>query len=126
MIQANELRCGNTLHYTTAEGDVLPTTIDWQDIKWISEDQAGFNSVHSPITLTEEWLVRFGYKGLDQGYCLLSLTLLLSITKIDDKRFVLVDATTLRYKSSPFEYVHQFQNLIHALTGTELTEPKND
>ena len=61
-LTAKDLRCGNTLNYYTAEGDILPTTIDWQDIKWVSEDEEGFNSVHAPIPLTEEWLLRLGFQ----------------------------------------------------------------
>jgi len=54
MIKINELRTGNQLNYQTAEGDVLPTKIDWQDLKWLEEDPKGFNAVHAPITLTED------------------------------------------------------------------------
>ena len=31
MIDARELRVGNILHYKTSEGEILPTTIDWQE-----------------------------------------------------------------------------------------------
>jgi hypothetical protein len=54
MIKKEDLRIGNILNYTTSENDIYKTTIDWQDLKWISEDQKGFNLVHDPIPLTEE------------------------------------------------------------------------
>lgn len=57
-IQANELRVGNILQYTTAEGDKMFTSIDWQDLKWIDEDEKGFNSVHDRVLLTEEILLK--------------------------------------------------------------------
>ena len=60
-MEARELRIGNILNYDTAEGEILPSVIDWQDLKWISEDTKGFNLVHSAIPLTEEWLLRFGF-----------------------------------------------------------------
>ena len=57
----HDLKCGNFLNYDTAEGEILPTVIDWQDLKWLTEDSKGFNLVHSPIPLTEEWLLKFGF-----------------------------------------------------------------
>ena len=56
----HDLKCGNVLNYYTAEGEILPTVIDWQDLKWLTEDPKGFNLVHSPIPLTEEHLKKFG------------------------------------------------------------------
>ncbi len=121
MIQANELRIGNLLNYDTAEGDILTTTIDWQDLKWISEDPKGFNLVHTPISLTEEWLVKFGFQRFKKGFiknniCIAEyygggLTIFLSNEKFDFK----VDLYS----------VHQFQNLYFALTSEELTIKNN-
>ena len=50
----HDLKCGNILNYDTAEGEILPTVIDWQDLKWLAEDPKGFNLVHSPIRLDED------------------------------------------------------------------------
>jgi hypothetical protein len=115
MIQPQELRIGNILNYTTAENDILPTTIDWQDLKWISEDQKGFNLVHHPIALTEEWLLKFGFhkKGLwykkDDAFI---------IGWIDNKSQISVGVN--RNYSITYRYVHQLQNLYFALTKKEL------
>jgi len=43
MIKLNELRTGNLLNYDTSEGDTLPTTIDWQDLKWLDEKENNEN-----------------------------------------------------------------------------------
>jgi hypothetical protein len=59
MLSATELRIGNLVNYDTAEGDVFTNVIDWEDLKWLSEDEKGFNLVHNPIPLTEEWLLKF-------------------------------------------------------------------
>jgi hypothetical protein len=121
-MKANELRIGNLLNYQTAEGDILTATIDWQDLKWLSEDEKGFNLVHNPILLTEDWLLKFGFKY--------SLTL-------DD--FMFKDKNDI-FEMQPYKkgflnsvtwcdneilqelkYVHQLQNLYFALTGEELS-----
>jgi len=121
-MKATELRIGNLLNYQTAEGDILTATIDWQDLKWLSEDEKGFNLVHNPILLTEDWLLKFGFKY--------SLTL-------DD--FMFKDKNDI-FEMQPYKkgflnsvlwcdneilqelkYVHQLQNLYFSLTGEELS-----
>jgi hypothetical protein len=62
MLKAIELKIGNLVNYVIAKGDVVPNVIDWQDLKWLSEDEQGFNLLHNPIPLTEEWLLKFGFK----------------------------------------------------------------
>jgi hypothetical protein len=128
MITANELRIGNTLNYYTAEGDILPTTIDWQDLKWISEDEAGFKAVHAPIPLTEEWLIRFGFEWstIDKDYRLFpSAEIQIIADVIKGSACCMLYTRTIHtdYKPiySPITYVHQLQNLYFALTQTELT-----
>jgi hypothetical protein len=94
----HDLRCGNILNYDTAEGEILPTVIDWQDLKWLTEDPKGFNLVHSPIPLTAEYLKKFGFSDGDYKD---------------------------RYKSDEIfikiEYVHELQNLYFDLTGEWLS-----
>jgi hypothetical protein len=121
-MKANELRIGNLLNYQTAEGDILTATIDWQDLKWLSEDEQGFNLVHNPILLTEDWLLKFGFK-----YSL----------KLDD--FMFKDQNDI-FEMQPYKkgflnsvlwcdneilqeikYAHQLQNLYFSLTGEELS-----
>lgn len=63
MIKENELRIGSRLLYHVNEDGIEwdICTIDWQDLKWISEDPEGFNNKHKPVPLTEEWLLKFGF-----------------------------------------------------------------
>ena len=107
----------NILNYDTAEGEILPTVIDWQDLKWLTEDPKGFNLVHSPIPLTEEWLLKFGFvpEKMEDGF----LSYRLKFVDISMPYFEF----TYDYGTESFEvkYVHQLQNLFFALTGTELT-----
>lgn len=92
-LKLNELRCGNTVNYFTEEGDYIPTVIDWQHLKWLTEDPKGFNLVHLPIQITDEWLLEFG----------------------------LIKKVKTEYQVSiPLEYIHELQNLYFDLTGHEL------
>ena len=116
MIQANELRVGNLLNYQTAEGDVISLPTDFNAIKWATEDEKGFNLVHSPIPLTEEWLVKFGFDSLyisKNGFSFI-------FEKIgSDFICHIEDAIILE-----IQYVHTLQNLCFSLTGQELTLKK--
>lgn len=57
MIRKEDLMIGNKLNYLTSDGDILVTTLDWQDLKRVSENEKGFNLFHSPIPLTEDMLL---------------------------------------------------------------------
>ena len=103
MIQANEIRVGNYLNYQTAEGDIMLTVIDWQDIKWISEDPKGFNLVHDPIPITEDWLLKLGFENSDP---------VLIQNNYGDLIYLSDFLNTI--------YIHQLQNFYFALTGEEL------
>jgi len=123
----HDLKIGNIVNYET-EGDLLPTVIDWQALKWLTEDPIGFNMVHSPIPLTEKWLLEFGFnKDYKQGY----------IGKdFSNQDFVLAEPLTMgewqkgyafeftaggwsRYKE--FNYVHELQNFYYSSTGVMLS-----
>jgi hypothetical protein len=76
----------------------------------------GITPCLKPIPLTEEWLVKFGFKAIDtyddNHYYLESINLCL------DRSF---QPFGIGEYTLTFEYVHQLQNLYHALTGEELT-----
>lgn len=63
LITPEELRVGTQLYYDTGEGIEI-TSLDWQDIEWVSKKPRDFNNDHSPITLTESLLskVRCSYR----------------------------------------------------------------
>ena len=117
----HDLKCGNILNYDTAEGEILPTVIDWQDLKWLTEDPKGFNLVHSPIPLTEEWLLKFGFisNPYQDRYELVNIYFQgckLCFECDKTKGF-----TELWISEFPnIKYVHQLQNLFHIVTGSEL------
>ena len=124
-MKATYLRIGNLVNYDTAEGDVLLNVIDWQDLKWLSEDEQSFNLVHNPIPLTEEWLLKFGFKIYHDPE-----TVYYEITfdKIANYKFYLSRKKGLPifyylndFSTTQIHSIHSLQNLYFALTNEELT-----
>ena len=115
----HDLKCGNILNYDTAEGEILPTVIDWQALKWLTEDPKGFNLVHSPIPLTEDHLRLFGAIE-NQNYWLIGDIELAWITT--DEHFEMEWQTPYHsWKIKPFKYLHELQNFYYCLTGVMLS-----
>ena len=121
-MKAHELRIGNLVNYQTAEGDILVARIDWQDLKWISKDEKGFNIAHSAIPLTEEWLLKFGFEEYEFedeifGYVLNDFGY---VNEFQFRIRIFIDFEGILIQK-PIKFVHQLQNLYFALTGEELT-----
>jgi len=119
MIKANELRIGNLLNYDTSEGDVVVITTDFGTMQWATVDPKGFNLVHSPIPLTEDWLVKLGFeKTMTWTYTIDLLGSLKLVYYLGEKGW------SLGFKNysdfSNLKYLHELQNLYFALTGKEL------
>lgn len=108
-MKASELRIGNHIQ----DNDDNLIIIDRELMHYIDccgEDESGYES----IQLTEEWLLKFEFEKIEQGFvnqiCLYS------------------GNDCFNYNVSFFEhhnlitikYVHQLQNLYFALTGEEL------
>ena len=113
----HDLKCGNILNYDTSEGEILPTVIDWQDLKWLTEDPKGFNLVHSPIRLDEDNVEKLGFQFFHKhnlGYKGESEDLFLSDW---------LGCIEVFYGGKPLEiyFVHELQNLYYCLTGVMLS-----
>lgn len=96
----------------------------------------GINMV-SPIPLSEEWLIRFGFEKCEAKdvWDKLKLTWEDDLWWIPGMYFFEKDSDTWKFYQATDEdtywmihfnvaYVHQLQNLYFALTGSELTERK--
>lgn len=66
----------------------------------------------SEITLTEEWLIKFGFKKTNKSYHMYENSAWQTIRNMRKDEFF--------YKGTHIKYVHQLQNLYFALTGKEL------
>lgn len=123
MIQAQELRIGN---YLELLGEVIKVEGIFnlpkrKEMYWIkSEGIIDAKIIHfRPIPLTEEWLLDFGFKDINnKSFKLLKHT-------HHDVMFRIFDGGAISYCEKN-EYVlvksvHHIQNLYFALTGEELT-----
>lgn len=125
-MDAKEFRTGNLLNYTTAEGDILTSALDWQDFKWLEEDKKGFELVHDYIRINKQWLLDFGFQYFKYN-CSDAYKLIVGDDFIE---FVYceeyLNGVGLRTNGNLEElelgihHVHQLQNLYYSLTGQEL------
>ena len=119
MIKANELRSGNLVQGKSLSIPRLQiindgvTRITAYGIHVIESEQY---TNYKPIPLTEEWLIKCGFKFqniLKKAYQRnLYLYKGFGIYEVKPKEFF--------YKEIQIKYVHQLQNLYFALTGDEL------
>jgi hypothetical protein len=125
MTNHHDLRIGNWIQ-DVGEGELF-------QVDKISKDRiiagamtiypAGFEFDHY-VPLTEEWLLKFGFKfELDSYYIDLhpSVWGFLSIDKQDFSFSLEKEVGDVAIPGDAIKYVHQLQNLYFALTGLELT-----
>jgi hypothetical protein len=97
---------------------VYPTE-DYIEIS--TETCVGLISDFKPIPLTEEWLVRVGFKEVcEKGNFEMNRDAF-SLTHNEGKMWLCFGQFAEQSNAVPCEHVHQLQNLYHALTGEELT-----
>ncbi len=103
-MKANELRINN---YLQDFGGNIAQVI------YLTKDKI---ILESPIPLTEEWLLKFGFKRqINQPYADYILNDWGICYEIDTNNYFWYDYDKLEIK-----YVHQLQNIYFALTGDEL------
>lgn len=117
MIQANELRCGNKVIWRNVLFTVDADFIERAELcKW--QDRDGTPCHPERIPLSPEVLEACGFEKNDwtdsgkfvyEGWALEFVMI--------DKEYRL-DGNDGQYR--PLKYLHEMQNLYHALTGTEL------
>jgi hypothetical protein len=123
-MKANELRIGNIVLNDRVE-NIIVAIAEPLNIVGLRTPQGNLINADieliKPIPLTEEWLLKFGFELLTdkkEGYKNTSY----SHGKIpillywDGSRL-----STTFWQGNEMRFVHQLQNLIFALTGTELT-----
>lgn len=107
-MDARELRIGNAIWFDRKE------KVKWVNSRVIADIESQNNEcLYSPITLTEEWLVNFGFKVDGKNY----YTGLLQVERDLTYFNVWVNASFTK----TIKYVHQLQNMYFVLTGQELT-----
>jgi hypothetical protein len=106
-MKANELRINNWVYWNSDNDFYTPFLIeDFKELKYFD--------LFKPIPLTEEWLLKFGFKE-DIGEPERFFNDFISLTKYGIHRVI-------EYNGFDFTitYAHELQNLYFALTKTEL------
>ena len=113
-MKAEELRIGNYIYYSSevSKDELMTVSIGTFGLMLYNSDQL------SPIPLTEEWLLKFGFESDEITFEFNGFTL--GWYKGDKMYYLPTGQISLRHKKE-IEYVHQLQNLYFALTGEELT-----
>lgn len=123
MININELRIGNFLHFVTTK-HICEITGICSDGFIESEAQFGKNGDRlsedfDPIYLTKEWLLKFGFYTNEE--CLSEF--ILDVSEFYQFRIRGNELNIWNHSmllNGTIQYVHQLQNLCFALTGEEL------
>jgi hypothetical protein len=119
MIKANELRIGNLI--ILPNGDI--GKISYHEIRLMVV--AIEKPDYQPIPLTEEWLLKFGGKPLENGYWIsvtnLKAELHFELFKNTDEIVTTIKSQFCDLILDRIKYVHQLQNLYFCLCGEELT-----
>lgn len=132
MIDAKELRIGNTVNYRLPYGEMIPVTIGgiqpFSLIQYVGiESYYRDINDYFPIELSDEWLIKFGFEQTNDVNKSLSkeasnhVMLLSSIGKkyvVELRNVMMSGSIMLQFTVT---CVHQLQNLHFALSGKELT-----
>lgn len=118
-MKAMELRIGNYIENTDSQ--MASYMVVNADV--IKQNEHTMYASLEPILLTEEWLIKFGFKKRDMLSSILfdmknprfSIYLNPPIDKSNKWNILGIE------KNVNIQYVHQLQNLYFALTGEELT-----
>ena len=140
-ITARDLRIGNYVNYRIQ--DDLDERKDWLECSVIDANdlvilESGIDCDYQPIPLTEEWLLRFGFEKYDfmNGFFVklkdrhlmvqfYKSEIHIFFTKVSkDSQGHWMKGRDYFIDKNSILYLHTFQNLIFALTQTELTISK--
>lgn len=117
-MKAKELRIGNIALIENKEVEVDGKLIfQLEKANFVGCDTSDFK----PMPLTEEWLLKFGFKSYDTPFGKLFEFQSGRYTWIIDNKGNLHLDYSEYENIANVQYVHQLQNLYFALTGEELT-----
>jgi hypothetical protein len=136
MIQANELRIGNWIHFTNSMGKEMNLKIDVFLLAYMVEADPDF--VHhgygikyegnikgirlTPVLLEKCGFVRVEHVEISNKFFQISIGKIteLIINPASDNSWLLRKNSSGVELGQPIKYLHQLQNLYFALTGSEL------
>lgn len=114
-MKANELRVGNWVcnDFTLEDIEVYPMMIHR-----LSKIEGEHHI--KPIPLTEDWLIKFGFKPVKNGVEIKVIEEYVKINSFFNGKPLTLEIDGRRAPLRNIKYVHQLQNLYFALTGEEL------
>lgn len=123
-IKSNEVRLGNWVNFKSVMGgnENRPLKITINDL--VEMANPAWEHCYTRIPLTEEILLKMGFEAAGDNNTFQRL-LKSKLFKNGEHRMIVDDLGVCRYNtwglsSVAVQYVHSFQNLIFAITGTEL------
>ena len=119
-MKANELRIGNLVYLWNNALEYSEFEINYTAIRQIHQGIEAY----TPIPLTEEWLLKFGFKHntiLYNNYSMIFDEYVCSVQFYDGVWLFSSDLSNAGcYVFTDFKYVHELQNLVFALAKEEL------
>lgn len=116
-MKVEELRFGNLVYDTGGKVN----TINIEAFKYLLSYGGTDICQVKPIPLTEDWLVKFGFKKSKERNDFFRFKKIIAIIDIDDDvSFYFNDMSNSNTYLGIRKYVHQLQNLVYALIGEEL------
>jgi len=112
-MKKNELRIGNFVYHPLTSRTYQ---VNENDLLAFAKNLV----TNTPITLTEEWLLKFGFEHEDD-YLELQINEHLSIIYVGYLA-LMIDEVIIQLNNTNSDKVHQLQNLYFALTGEELKQ----
>jgi hypothetical protein len=112
-MKKNELRIGNFVYHPLTSRTYQ---VNENDLLAFAKNLV----TNTPITLTEEWLLKFGFEHEDD-YLELQINEHLSIIYVGYLA-LMIDGVIIQLNNTNSDKVHQLQNLYFALTGEEIKQ----
>lgn len=120
MLIVHELRIGNYIHSKNGVDTVFGLEGEYV---MVNNTRRWEKKYVKPITLTEEWLLKFRFYKKDNTYFCDSNTFISIELRVDNVMWITVDNPHDGESSViiTIKYVHQLQNILFCLTNNELT-----
>lgn len=118
-MRSNELRIGNIIGDT-----LLNTVVVTIDVLKTIDDHTspiGEDGVYKPMPLTEEWLLKFGFKNSKSQDKFFVIDNNMGVSTANNEFIFIMGNFVCQLVLIKLQFVHHLQNLYFALTGKELT-----
>lgn len=121
-MQASELRVGNLIEFNNRITPKSIVTVNPRFFRsMMSDEDIEITPYYSGIPLTEKWLIKFGFNGIEWKF---RKDFFFRINMRGQQFYMDIDEDIANWVL--LKYVHQLQNIYFALTGEELLLKSSD